>query len=125
MSNDLKNEKLQILTMVKEGKITSSEGVELLNALENKSLEINNKSSKWIKIRVIDPSDKTKVNVNVPIALVDIGLKLATKVSPDLKDSGVHEINIQEIAEIIKSGAEGKIVDIESENGEKVEIVVE
>lgn len=125
MSIDFKEEKLQILKMIEEGKISSSEGIELLNALENKGIEIGNKPTKWIKIKVFDPNDKTKVNVNIPIALVDVGLKFATKVSPDLKESSVQEIDFQEIAEAIKNGAEGKIVDIESEDGERVEIVVE
>lgn len=125
MSNILKEEKIQILKMVEEGKITSAEGIELLNALESKGVELRTKSSKWLKVRVYDPSDKTKVNVSIPIALVDIGLKFATKFSPELNDANLHDLDFNEIAEAIKNGAEGKIVDIESEDGEKVEVIVE
>ncbi|RKD32110.1 hypothetical protein BET03_11330 [Thermohalobacter berrensis] len=118
---------MQILKMVEEGKITSEEGVELLNALEEKSTTSNyNTNAKWLKVRVFDPEDKTKVNVNIPIALVDIGLKFATKFSPELKDSSFQEIDLKEIVEAVKNGAEGKIVDIVSEkNGERVEVFVE
>jgi len=125
MSSSLKEEKMQILKMIQEGKVSSEEGIELLNALEEKVGEPNKKSTKWLKIRVYDPDDKTKVNVNIPIALVDIGLKFATKFSPELKESNLEEIDFREIAEAIKNGAEGKIVDVESDNGEKVEIIVE
>ncbi|KPU26572.1 hypothetical protein TR13x_09505 [Caloranaerobacter sp. TR13] len=125
MSN-FKEEKLQILKMIEEGKITHEEGLELLNAIEEKDKEFNTSNAKWIKIRVYDPDDKTKVNVNIPIALVDVGLKFATKFSPELKNSDLENINLEEIIQIIKSGAQGKIVDVTNEsNGEKVEIYVE
>jgi len=125
MANNLKEEKMQVLKMIEEGKVSSEEGIELLNALEEKGIEIGTRSSKWLKVRVYDPDDKTKVNVNIPIALVDIGLKFATKFSPELKDSSIQDVDFKEIAEAIKNGAEGKIVDIESEDGEKVEVIVE
>lgn len=121
----LKEEKMQILKMIEEGKVTSKDGLELLSALEEKENLPVTKSSKWIKIRVQDPEDNTKVNVNIPLALVDVGLKIASKVSPDLKDSDLNGIDFNEIAELVKSGAEGKLIDIESDNGEKVEIIVE
>ena len=122
---NLHEEKMEILKMVEEGKITSKDGIDLLNALDEKEKEIPIRKSKWLKIRVYDPNDKTKVNVNIPIALVDIGLKVATKMSPELKESNLESIDFNEIVQAIKDGAEGKIVDIESENGEKVEIIVE
>ncbi|MGF7059207.1 SHOCT-like domain-containing protein [Brassicibacter mesophilus] len=125
MSNSLKEEKIQVLKMIEEGKITSEEGIELLNALEDKGMDLGVKSSKWLKVKVYEPDDKTKVNVNIPIALVDIGLKFATKFSPELKDSNIQDVDFKEIAEAIKNGAEGKIVDIESEDGERVEVIVE
>lgn len=121
----LKEEKMQILKMIEDGKITSKDGLELLSALEEKEDLPIAKPSKWLKIKVIDPEDNTKVNVNIPLALVDVGLKMASKFSPELKDSDLKDIDFNEIAELIKNGAEGKIIDIESDSGEKVEIVVE
>ncbi|MTI65012.1 MAG: hypothetical protein FH753_00220 [Firmicutes bacterium] len=126
MSN-AKNEKMQILKMVEDGKISSKDGVELLEALEEKESSISsNKSAKWLKVRVYDPDDKTKVNVNIPISLVDIGMKFATKFSPELKNSDFQDLDFDEIIEAIKNGAEGKIVDVQSEeSGERVEVFVE
>lgn len=120
-------EKKQILKMVEENKITAEEGLSLLNALEeNEEVEnIDQNTPKWLKIRVIEPDKDTKVNVNVPISLVNIGMKMSHKFVPELKDAGLDENDLKEILEAIKDGAQGKIVDIESENGEKVEIIVE
>ena len=120
-----KEEKMQILKMVEEGKVSIEEGLNLLDALEEKETVKPCKNVKWIKIKVYDPDDDTKVNVTLPISFVSLGLKLATKFSPDLKETGLDEKDFNEINAAIESGAVGKIVDIESEDGEKVEIVIE
>lgn len=127
---DFKDEKLQILKMVEEGKITSEEGVELLDALnETKVNYMENQKAKWLKIRVFEPDNSTKVNVTIPVSLIDVGMKIAGKVAlnfvPELKESGLDEMDLKEVFEAIKEGASGKLVDVESENGEKVEIIVE
>ena len=128
MSKNVADERIQILGMVEDGKITAEEGMELLNALEENNEEIVPKNeAKWLKVRVktLD-EDKTKVNVNIPIALVDVGLKLAKNYDPKLKDSGLDKINIDEIVEAVKNGAEGKIVDVEDEESKtNVQVYVE
>lgn len=130
MENNLKEEKLQILKMIEEGKITPEEGINLLDALENvEETYVDNKQAKWLKVKVFDPDDNTKVNVTIPIALIDVGMKMAGKFGPafvpELKEADINENDLKELFEAIKNGAMGKLVDIESEDGEKVEIVVE
>ena len=125
IKGDFREEKLQILKMVEDGIITVEEGVDLLNALEEKDNVKPIKNIKWIKIKVYDPDDDTKVNVTIPISFVSLGMKLATKFSPELKETGLDEEDFKEIYAAIESGAMGKIVDVESENGEKIEIVIE
>ncbi len=123
-------EKMQILTMVKDGKISTEEGVKLLDALDNsgnastQTVNITNKA-KWLKIRVFDPEDATKVNVTLPISLINIGVKLAGKFSPEFKEAGLTESDMEEIFTAIKNGETGKIVEVDSEDGTKVEIVIE
>lgn len=123
------SEKIQILTMVQDGKITAEEGAKLLDALENnmgiENTSTSNKKSKWLKIKVFDPDEKAKVNVTIPISLLNIGVKLASKFSPEIKEAGLTDKDMEEIFKIIKSGEVGKIVDIDTEKGEKVEIVIE
>ncbi|NLX61839.1 MAG: hypothetical protein GXZ06_04875 [Tissierellia bacterium] len=124
---DYKEEKLQILKMIEEGKITSEEGVKLLEALEDRedTSYIDVEKAKWIKVKVFEPDKKTNVDVTIPLSIIDVGMKIANKISPDFKKYGLSEEEIIEILNAIKSGASGKIVDVKGENGETVEIVVE
>ncbi len=67
-----------------------------------------------------------KVNVNISLSLVDVGLKLAKKFDPKLEESGLDQIDLDEIIEAVKNGAEGQIVDVEDEeNQTKVQAYVE
>lgn len=127
MSNNVSEERLQILEMVEDGKINASEAMELLAALERNRQEIiPKKDVKWLKVRVKTMEDQPKVTVNIPISLVNVGLKLAKTYDPKLKESGLEKINIDEILEAVKNGAEGKIVDvIDEENQTKVKVYVE
>jgi hypothetical protein len=127
MSKNSTDERMQILEMVEEGKISTKEAMELLDALEINQEEITpKKDAKWLKVRVRTMDDNPKVNVNIPISLVEVGLKLAKKFDPKLEESGLEEIDLDEIIEAVKNGAEGKIVDVEDEeNQTKVKIYVE
>lgn len=127
----LEKEKMQILTMVKEGKITTEEGVKLLDALDGNSTSLNDtnikngKKARWLKVRVFDPEDSTKVNITLPISIINVGVKLAEKFSPEFKETGLTEEDMDEIFLAIKNGETGKILDVDSNDGTKVEIVVE
>lgn len=127
---DFKEEKLQILKMIEEGKITSQEGIELLEALNETKVKYDEEQkSRWIRIRVHEPNNKTRVNVNIPVAIVDAGMKIVSKLAPnvntELKESGFSEEDLKDLFQAIKDGASGKLVDIETEEGDMVEIVVE
>ena len=121
------NEKLQILKMVQEGKVTVDEASKLLDAIEKPildDLDSNNNKAKWLKIRIKD-EDSSKVNVTLPISLINLGLKLGSKFSPELKASGLSEDELNEVFTAIKNGETGKIIDIQGENGETVEVTIE
>jgi hypothetical protein len=121
-------ERMQILRMIEEGKITAGEGAELLRALEKSGRSQPNEPLKgssaprWFRVRVTDTkSGRNKVNVNIPMGLVNVGIKMGAKFAPEL-DSAQYE----EIMEAIRSGQQGKIMDIvDEEDGEHVEIFVE
>lgn len=127
MSKNVSEERLKILEMVEDGKITAEEGMELLTALERNQEEIIPKTdAKWLKVRVKTMEDQPKVTVNIPISLAKVGLKLAKNYDPKLKESGLDKINIEEILEAVKNGAEGNIVDVvDEENQTKVKVFVE
>lgn len=128
----MENEKLQILKMIENGKISAEQGAELIKALDDtgssdkssgQTISLGKKSeARFIRIKVFVPEDNTSVNVNLPISLVDVGMKIAKKYAADKMP---EDIDLEQIAEAIKSGAEGKIVEIQNEEGLKVEITIE
>jgi hypothetical protein len=126
----MNDEKIKILKMIEDGIITAGEGAELLNAIDDAS-EIQTTAkggsdAKWLRVKVLSTENgvKTKVNVNVPIALVETGLKIGKHFHKDIEAS-MQGLDITEILEMIKNGAEGKIVEVESDNGDLVEVYVE
>ena len=126
---NISEERMQILKMIEEGKVSAQEGLELMNALDQAPAEeslVTAGHAKWIKIRVMTMDDRVKTKVNLPISLVDIGLKLGTAYAPQMMDVGLNKIHIKAVMEAVKNGAQGKIAEIEDEERqEKVEIYVE
>jgi hypothetical protein len=121
-------ERMQILKMIEEGKISAEEGAKLLAALsagskvETGRREPGVGSAKQFRVRVTDlATGRNKVNVNIPMGLVNVGLKMGARFAPDIEG-----INFDEVVAAIKSGSQGKIVDVvDEEDGERVEIYVE
>ena len=80
------DERVKILKMVEEGKITAAEGAKLLAALSESrqtarkpSLKGAGGSASWLRVRVTDMiTGKTKATVNLPLGLVDAGLNIAS-----------------------------------------------
>lgn len=119
-------EKLQILNMVRDGKVSAEEGVKLLDAFEgSQKNNYTEKKAKSLRIKVLDPKDETKVNVTLPVSLLKVGMKFASKFSPELKEAGLTEEDLKEILEAVDSGEIGKIVEVDSNDGTKVEVVIE
>lgn len=121
-------ERMRILRMIQEGKITAEEGAKLLAALRESRKEPHQSimpgrfSKGWLRVRVTDmATNRAKVNVNLPLSLMDAGLKIGAQYAPELAG-----IDLTQFIEDIKGGAQGKIIDvIDEEDGEHVEIFVE
>ena len=125
-------ERIRILSMVKEGKITVEEATKLLEALESSAVEDEELppqgKAKWLRIRVSDvKTNKPKVSVNLPIGIVDWALRTGSRVAAfggaDLNGMG---INLEELRAAINFGLRGRIIDVtDDEQSQHVEIVVE
>ncbi len=120
------DERLKILKMIDEGKISAEEGAKLLAALAESDkpsrrtpMRTASGPARWLRVRVTDMfTGKTKATVNLPLRLVDAGLNIASQYAPD--------VAFDELIEAINAGAEGKIIDvIDEEDGEHVEIFIE
>jgi len=121
-------ERMKILKMINEDKITADEGTKLLAALSQRSeknkLDPRRKlASQMLRVRVTDmKTGKTKVNVNLPMRLVDAGLNIAAQFTPEMQD----EQMMNAVKEALTEDMVGKIVDvIDEEDGEHVEIFIE
>lgn len=124
-------ERMQILRMVESKQISAEDAARLLAALEDRDKKGDvpvpppspSTQGRWFHVRVTDlKTGKRKVNVNIPLGLVDVGLKMGAKFAP----AGLEGLDMPQIMAALKSGGEGKIVDVEDEeDGEHVEIFVE
>lgn len=124
-------ERMQILKMIENKQITAEDGARLLEALDagGHATDPGAPSSspsmrgRWFRVLVTDlRTGKRKVNVNIPLGLVDVGLKMGAKYAP----AGLQGMDMKEIMAAIKAGKQGKVVDVEDEeDGEHIEIFVE
>jgi len=122
-------ERMQILKMIEAKQITAEEGAKLLGALGEKDRESAAPqpspatTGKWFRVRVTDmKTGRRKVSVNIPLGLVDVGLKMGAKFAP----AGLEGLDMNQIMTAIKNGGEGKVVDVEDEeDGEHVEVFIE
>ena len=95
-------------------------------ALDSETVTATGNGARYLRIRVTEAGAKhATVNVNLPISLVNFGLKLAGRYIP--ASSGIE---MQAISEAIQSGALGKIIDVQESGdderpGTRVEISVE
>lgn len=121
-------ERMKILNMIREGKISAEEGAKLLSALgdtEKPSRTPSTRTSgepRWFRVRVTDlVNGKTKVSVNIPIGLMEWGMQIGAQFAPEVAD-----LDFEQLKEMLQSGVEGKVVDvIDEEDGEHVEIFIE
>jgi len=124
------DERMKILKMIQEGKISAEEGAKLLAALRDSRAKTAGgrpglplgANKGWFRVRVTDMvTGKSKVNVNLPLGLMDAGIRIGAQFAPELKD-----MDLTQIISEMKAGTSGKIIDvIDEEDGEHVEIFIE
>ncbi|MEW6405916.1 MAG: hypothetical protein AB1649_29360, partial [Chloroflexota bacterium] len=125
-------ERMKILKLIEEGKISAEEGAKLLSALSGPRRPPGPPrppgvsglagSARWLRIRVTDiRTGRSKAAVQIPLALVDAGMKIGAHFAPE-----VEGVDMSNVMEALRSGVTGKIIDVtDEEDGEHVEIFVE
>lgn len=119
------NDKKRVLKMIEEGKLSAEEAIKILDALDNNtknnevsenyfSMSKNSLNGKMLYVSVDSKEDKIKINIPIEF------LKFASKGLKKFPDFEKYDIDLEEIMLAIENGFEGRIVDIESENDEKV-----
>lgn len=120
------DERMKILNMINEGKITAEEGARLLSALNKQKKHqstLREGDPRWLRVRVVNlHTGKEEVRVNLPISLVNVGLKMGARFIPDAEQDSVME----DLAQALSQGMTGKIVDVIDDNeGQRVEVFLE
>jgi hypothetical protein len=147
----MSEERMRILNMLSEGKITAEEADKLLDALIQGGSaagasnltglppDTAKSDPKWLRIKV-DDGKGDKVNLRVPLKLIGAGMKLGKFIPPKVRDkfnakfaekgmsdgqrgmfNGMFSGDPKEAVEALAS----LDIDIESENGETVRIFSE
>jgi hypothetical protein len=127
-------ERIKVLRMIQEGKVTASEGLKLLESLgESKTktapraavpekAAVSNQGARWFRVRVTDTNTgRIRVNIRLPITVVTTGFKLGARFSPE-----VEGLDMTMLMDSIRSGETGQIVDVfDEQDGEHVEVFLE
>ncbi len=128
-------ERVKILKMVQDGKLSAEQAAELLQVLEDKPsappvpglppqppFPPASGRGRWFRVRVTDTNTgKVRVNVRMPVGMLSAGMKMGMRFSPEIEG-----INPEELIEAIRSGEMGQIVDVmDEEDGEHVEVFIE
>jgi hypothetical protein len=120
-------ERMKILKMIEEGKLSTEEGAKLLSALTSGSRQsgpggLMASGARWLRVRVTETSTgRPKATVQIPLALMDAGMKIGAHFAPE-----IDGVNMDQLMEALRSGMTGKIIDAtDEEDGEHVEIFVE
>ena len=122
-------ERMKILKMIEEEKVSPEDGAKLLAALADnrhgqgaQGSSRSTGSAHWLRIRVTDvATGRSKASVQIPLGLIDAGMKIGAHFAPE-----VEGVDMSNVLDAVRSGTTGKIIDvIDDEDGEHVEIYVE
>jgi hypothetical protein len=118
-------ERMKILKMIEEGKVSAEEGARLLAALASSNRPTGSLSSsgaKWLRVKVTEVNTgRSKATVQIPISLMEAGMKIGAHFAPE-----IDGVKMDDLMNALRSGTLGKIIDVtDDEDGEHVEIFVE
>jgi hypothetical protein len=130
-------ERMKILQMIQDGKITAEQGAQLIEAMEMRKqpaapagvpaapqppAAMGARGARWFRVRVTDTNTgKTRVNVRLPVNLVHAGLKMGARFSPE-----VQGLDQEQLMAFINTGEVGQLLDVyDDEDGEHVEVFLE
>jgi hypothetical protein len=135
-------ERIRILSLVAEGKISAEEAARLLDALESRGTQTtaadpppragSSGPPKFMYVKVVSQQGDN-VNVKIPLSLVRAGLKLTSLIPPQameqitkqMADHGMAfdlaNLKHEDIEELIEALREMEI-DVDSKNGDNVRV---
>jgi len=130
-------ERVKILKMVQDGRISAEQAVQLLEALEEGARRAaarerpqpfgappstGAKGGRWFRVLVTDTrTGKARVNIRIPVGLVNAGMKMGARFAP-----GVEGLDARQLMHHLSSGETGKIIDVYNDDeDEHIEVFIE
>jgi hypothetical protein len=133
---DQDRDRLRILDLLEQHKITAAEAAELLAALGDRGRDVRRRDrnrwlaqelspaadrARWFRVRVTDQrTGQMRTNVSVPIGMVGFGLGFARRFR---HIPGVEHVD--DLFEAVRAGRRGTIFDVANDGGERVEIFID
>lgn len=74
---------------------------------------------------VVNSAAGDKVRVNLPIPLIRMGLEMGMQIPEIAGNKALQSLDIEQILMMVEKGVIGKLVEVESADGDIVEVVVE
>lgn len=74
---------------------------------------------------IVDSAEGDKVRVNLPLALVQVALDMGMELPQVSGNVALQNIDLRQILELVRQGAIGNLVEVESADGDTVRIFVE
>lgn len=74
---------------------------------------------------IVDSADGDKVRVNVPLALLSVAIDMGMEMPQVSGSNALKNIDLNQIMELVRQGAIGNLVEVESADGDTVRIFVE
>jgi DUF4097 and DUF4098 domain-containing protein YvlB len=130
-------ERMKILEMIAAGQITAEEAARLLDAAgtgaaereqpverslaeRSAGLDKTKFAGRRLRVKVVE-NNGTKVNVNLPLSLMEIGLKIGGRFVDELRDI---DREMEMLMEAISHDVQGKIIEVDDEDSH-VEVYIE
>lgn len=137
-------ERMRILNMLQEGQVTPEQAAQLLQALDEAPAAARPRPTpahapqpivehmpavgepgrppRWLRVRVTDmDTGRPRVNVRLPLSLVNVGLKMGKQFAPEIEG-----MDFNEVVKAIQDGETGTFVDVyDEDDGEHVEVFLE
>ncbi len=132
----MSQERLRILNMVAEGKITPQEAEQLLQVLNEPSAEASISTTKNPKFLRVKVTGEDEVDVRVPFGILRTGIKLTSLIPPiaiahidrQMKEKGIDfdisQLKKEDLDELVSQLAEMQI-DVKSRTGDNVRVFCE
>lgn len=127
-----REDRIRILKMIQEGRLTAAQGLQLLEVLNSPSPAKLTPAEtttppvsgrmRFLVVRVTDlTTRRVRVNIRVPVNVVTAGIKMGARFSPL-----VEGLDLGEVMAYIQSGQTGLVMDVvDQKDGEHVEVFIE